>query len=368
MSPLSVAQLLSASQHSFDLVIFDEASQLPVEDAVGAIARGKQLVVVGDRNQLPPTNFFSVMSGTMAAPIADDGTPLFEDSESILEDFMGSGAPMTRLKWHYRSALESLINFSNVSFYDGELYTFPSVKTDSHASGLSFEHISDGVYEGKGLNLIEARRVADAVVSHAKNTPELSLGVGTFNLRQQVAIQDELELRRRQDPGLESFFSRNKREPFFVKNLENIQGDERDAIFLSVTYAKDANGVLRYNFGPLNGENGWRRLNVLTTRARKSMRVFSSIKGNEINPVHATSQGPQLLRDFLFYAECGRLNRSIASTASETESPFEREVYMELTRRGVKLQPQVGVAGYRIDFVVIDDSMPGRYLFGIECD
>jgi very-short-patch-repair endonuclease len=368
MSPLSVAQLLDGKQLPFDLVIFDEASQLPAEDAAGAIVRGQQLVVVGDPKQLPPTNFFSVMNGTVAAPIGEDGTPLFDDSESILEEFMGSGAPMARLKWHYRSAHESLINFSNVSFYDSDLYTFPSVETDSQAKGLSFEYVPDGVYEGKGLNLMEARRVADAVVRHAKTQPDVSLGVGTFNLRQQMAVLDELEVRRRQDPSIEPFFARDKREPFFVKNLENIQGDERDVIFLSVTYAKDANGVMRYNFGPLNGENGWRRLNVLTTRARKSMRVFSSIKGDDINPVHASSPGPQLLKDFLTYAQHGRLNRTIASAAAETESPFEREVYMELSGRGVKLQPQVGVAGYRIDLGVIDEVLPGRYLCGLECD
>ncbi|HYY98486.1 MAG TPA: DUF4011 domain-containing protein, partial [Pyrinomonadaceae bacterium] len=376
MSPLTVAQLLEGREHPFDLVIFDEASQLPAEDAVGAIGRGRQLVVVGDPKQLPPTNFFSVMSGTVMAPVGEDGLPLFEDSESILEEFMGSGAPTARLKWHYRSAHESLITFSNVSFYDTDLYTFPSVELGAHAAGPSFEYVPDGVYEGKGLNMAEARRVVDAVVRFAKEQlarkergeEELSLGVGTFNLRQQLAVQDELEVRRRQDPSVEPFFSRAKREPFFVKNLESIQGDERDVIFLSVTYAKAADGVLRYNFGPLNGENGWRRLNVLTTRARRQMRVFSSMKGDEINPVHAASQGPQLLRDFLLYAEHGRLNSTTASAAAQTESPFEREVYTELTRRGVNLQPQVGVAGYRIDLGVLDDVTSGRYLCGIECD
>jgi very-short-patch-repair endonuclease/DNA polymerase III delta prime subunit len=376
MSPLTAAQLLDGRAPGFDLVIFDEASQLPAEDAVGAIARGRQLVVVGDPKQLPPTNFFSVMSGTVAAPVGEDGTPLFEDSESILEEFAGSGAPMTRLKWHYRSAHESLINFSNVSFYDSDLYTFPSVETDSRHAGLSFEYVADGVYEGKGLNMTEARRVADAVMRFAKEQAarrergeaELSLGVGTFNLRQQLAVQDELEVRRRQDASTEWFFTRGRREPFFVKNLENIQGDERDVIFLSVTYAKDANGVLRYNFGPLNGENGWRRLNVLTTRARQGMRVFSSMKGDEINPAHATSQGPQLLRSFLLYAERGQLDSTTAAAGAQTESPFEREVFNELTRRGLLLQPQVGVAGYRIDFGVRDEETPGRYLCGIECD
>jgi very-short-patch-repair endonuclease len=368
MSPLTVAQLLDGGGPSFDVVIFDEASQLPSEDAVGAIVRGRRLVVVGDPKQLPPTNFFSVMSGQAPAEVGEDGTPLVEDSESVLEEFLGAGIPRSRLRWHYRSTHESLITFSNVSFYDADLHTFPSVETASHASGLVFEHVPDGVYEGKGLNLVEARRVVDAVVRHAKEHPDVSLGVGTFNLRQQLAIQDELELRRRQDPSLEPFFGRDRPEPFFVKNLENIQGDERDVIFLSVTYAKGRDGRLRYNFGPINGENGWRRLNVLTTRARRRMVVFSSMKGDDINPASATSRGPQLLREFLLFAERGQLQSVTASVAADAESEFERQVMEELARRGIHVQPQVGAAGYRIDMAVVDDEMPGRYVCGIECD
>ncbi|HVH13880.1 MAG TPA: DEAD/DEAH box helicase, partial [Longimicrobium sp.] len=326
MSPLTVAQLLEGGTPSFDVVIFDEASQLPSEDAVGAIVRGRRLVVVGDPKQLPPTNFFSVMSGQADAALAEDGTPLVEDSESVLEEFMGAGVPRTRLRWHYRSTHESLITFSNVSFYEAELHTFPSVETASHAAGLAFEFVPDGVYEGKGLNLVEARRVVDEVVRHAREHPEASLGVGTFNLRQQLAIQDELELRRRQDPSLEPFFARDRAEPFFVKNLENIQGDERDVIFLSVTYAKSRDGRLRYNFGPINGENGWRRLNVLTTRARRRMVVFSSMKGDDINPASALSRGPQLLREFLLYAERGQLQSTSAAATADAESLFEQQV------------------------------------------
>jgi very-short-patch-repair endonuclease len=368
MSPLTVAQLLDGGNPSFDVVIFDEASQLPSEDAVGAIVRGRTLVVVGDPKQLPPTNFFSVMSGQAPAELAEDGTPLVEDSESVLEEFMGAGVPRTRLRWHYRSTHESLITFSNVSFYDADLHTFPSVETASHAAGLAFEHVADGVYEGKGLNLVEARRVVDAVVRHAKEFPEVSLGVGTFNLRQQLAIQDELELRRRQDPTLEPFFSRERAEPFFVKNLENIQGDERDVIFLSVTYAKNRDGKLRYNFGPINGENGWRRLNVLTTRARRRMVVFSSMRGDDINPSSSASRGPALLREFLLYAERGQLQSAVATIAADAESLFEQQVMDELVRRGIQVQPQVGAAGYRIDMAVVDDEMPGRFVCGIECD
>lgn len=376
MSPLTVAQLLDGSVPPFDVIIFDEASQLPPEDAVGAIMRGTQLVVVGDPKQLPPTNFFSLAADGTGGPVGEDGQPIVEDSESILEQFMGAGVPMSRLKWHYRSTHESLISFSNVQFYDADLYTFPSVATGNETGGLQLEYVPDGVYEGKGLNAIEARRVADEVVRFAKEQlertargePTQSLGVGTFNLRQQLAIQDELEQRRRADPSIESFFDRGVREPFFVKNLENIQGDERSVIFISVTYAKAADGRLRFNFGPLNGENGWRRLNVLVTRARERMRVFSSMRGEEINAAGTTSRGANLLREFLIFAERGKLESVSASLGADAESPFEHEVFTELTNRGFRVVPQVGTAGYRIDLGVLDDAAPGRFLCGIECD
>ncbi|GLC25155.1 DUF3320 domain-containing protein [Roseisolibacter agri] len=376
MSPLTVAQYVPGDRPTFDLVIFDEASQLPVEDAVGAVSRGARLVVVGDPKQLPPTNFFAASLGQADVARGEDGSPIYEDSESILEEFMGAGVPMSRLKWHYRSAHESLINFSNVSFYDADLHTFPSVETASATAGLQFRHVAQGVYEGKGLNLAEARAVVDEVVRFARQQlerraagePTQSLGVGTFNLRQQLAIQDELEQRRRDEPALEAFFDRGVHEPFFVKNLENIQGDERDVIFLSVTYAKGPDGRLRYNFGPLNGENGWRRLNVLTTRARQRMVVFSSMRGEEISAAATASRGAQLLREFLSYAEHGRLESAAASRAADTESPFERDVLQELTNHGLTLVPQVGVAGYRVDLGVLDDATPGRFLCGIECD
>ena len=327
MSPQTVAQLLDADLSKFDLILFDEASQLPTEDAIGAIIRGKQLVVVGDPKQLPPTNFFAVANGQVNFERDEDGEPIFQESESILEEVQSSGVPSSRLKWHYRSSNESLITFSNVSFYDSDLFTFPSNETDAYKTGLQFEFVHDGLYEGKGLNAIEARTVADAVVKHFQTNPNETLGVGTFNLRQQIAIQDELELRRRNDVSLEPFFDRSQHEPFFVKNLENIQGDERDAIFLSVTYAKAHDGRLRYNFGPLNSENGWRRMNVLTSRARKTMRVFSSIRAEDIRLEDTASKGAKLLRDFLRDAEHRLLDRPSISAAAETDSPFELEVY-----------------------------------------
>jgi len=372
MSPLTVAQFLAGEAPSFDVVIFDEASQLPSEDAAGAIIRGRQLVVVGDPKQLPPTTFFAGNQHTLS----EESQSQVPDPESVLEEYMGAGMPMSRLKWHYRSAHESLINFSNVSFYDAQLCTFPSVETVSSRGGLQFEFVDTGLYEGKGLNPAEAKRVADAVVEFAKlqflrrETGEQlqTLGVGTFNLRQQLAIQDELELRRRADPSLEPFFDRSGHEPFFVKNLENIQGDERDVIFISVTYAKGSDGKLRHHFGPLNGDNGWRRLNVLVTRARRQMRVFSSMRGDEINLAATNSGGARLLREFLLYAERGRLESAIESLGASADSPFEREVASELTLRGMKVTPQVGVAGYRIDLGITDEEIPGRFICGIECD
>lgn len=368
MSPLTVSQLLDDEANKFDLVIFDEASQLPTEDAVCSILRANQVVVVGDPKQLPPTNFFAVQSGQVNAPIGEDGLPLYEDTQSILEEVMGAGVPQSRLKWHYRSAHESLITFSNVKFYDSELYTFPSVEIDSADSGLHFHFVEKGMYEGKGLNHIEAREVADAVVEHFKTTPSLSLGIGTFNVAQQVAIQDELEHRRRNDPSIEPFFDKSKAEPFFVKNLENIQGDERDVIFLSVTYGRAADGKLRYNLGPLNGENGWRRLNVLTTRARRLMRVFSSIRGDEINLNETASNGARLLKEFLSYAEHRNIDSGLLARKREYESLFESDVVTELAKRGFNIVRDVGVCGYRIDLGVLNHEGTGRYICGIECD
>ncbi|MEO7674984.1 MAG: AAA domain-containing protein [Pyrinomonadaceae bacterium] len=323
----------------------------------------------GRSKQLPPTNFFAVQSGQVNTVDGEDGLPLYEDTQSILEEVMGAGVAQSRLKWHYRSAHESLITFSNVKFYDSELFTFPSVEIDSIDSGLHFQWVAEGVYEGKGVNHIEAGVVADAVVEHFKSSPQLSLGVGTFNVAQQLAIQDELEHRRRSDPTLEPYFEKGRFEPFFVKNLENIQGDERDVIFLSVTYGRAADGRLRYNLGPLNGENGWRRLNVLTTRARKLMRVFASMKSDEINLNETASIGAGLLKEFLRYAERRNIDSAIMLGADrEHGSLFETDVAAELIKRGFTVAREIGACGYRIDIGITNAQGSGRFICGIECD
>lgn len=367
MSPMTVAQTLDP-KYPFDIVIFDEASQLTCEDALGAIVRGKQLVVVGDPKQLPPTNFFSVQLGEIEVPEGDDGEQAFQDLESILELAQAAGFHGAQLRWHYRSRHESLIAYSNQNFYDSSLLTFPSVDRAVGHFGLSFEHVADAKYEGKGTNTKEAERVVAAVLRHAQEHPTRSLCVGTFSLPQQLRIQDLLERERRTNPALEAFLALDKPEPFFVKNLESIQGDERDVVFLSVTYGRGVDGKIRYNFGPLNGQSGWRRLNVLTTRAREQMRVFSSMRADDMT-VGDQMRGAVLLRDFLKYAETGVLAAGPMVTAmAETESPFEQEVLSALSARGVQLVPQVGVAGYRIDFGVTDSEVPGRFVCGIECD
>jgi very-short-patch-repair endonuclease len=367
MSPLSVSQFLVPTS-DFDLVVFDEASQLPTEDAVAAISRGKKLVVVGDPKQLPPTNFFAIQAGAAMSPVDDDGAPVLEETESVLEEFQGVGLHQAHLEWHYRSAHESLIQFSNERFYGNRLVVFPSAATDSPDRGVRFEFVDGGRYEGAGLNSMEARRIAGAVIEHFRTTPDLTLGVGTFSQRQQMAVWDELERARREDPSLEEYFDRARAEPFFVKNLENIQGDERDVIFLSVTYGKQADGKLRYNFGPLNRENGWRRLNVLVSRARKQMRVFSSLRASDINPSSVATQGPALLADFLRFAETGKLMSTSTGAAADAESPFEHEVGEALADMGYLVDRQVGVGAYRIDIGVRHRDRPGVYLAGIECD
>lgn len=367
MSPMSVSQFL-APDMVFDLVVFDEASQLPTEDAIAAICRGKQLVVVGDPKQLPPTNFFTVQIGATNPAVDENGDPVLEETESVLEEFQAAGLHQAHLEWHYRSAHEALIQFSNERFYDNRLVVFPAAVAEGPEFGLRFEYIPEGRYEGAGVNPIEAQRVAAAVIKHLRTRPHETLGVGTFNQRQQLAILDELERYRREDPSLEPFFDRAAHEPFFVKNLENIQGDERDVIFLSITYARQADGRLRYNFGPLNKQEGWRRLNVLVSRARRRMQIFSSLKATDINPTAAASQGPALLRDFLQFAETGRMQVTSRSSAAAAESLFELEVGEVLQSMGYLVDRQVGVGSYRLDLAVRVPERPGRYLAGVECD
>jgi very-short-patch-repair endonuclease len=366
MSPISVAQYLDPAHSPFDLVIFDEASQVPTCEAVGAIARGKEAIIVGDPNQLPPTSFFMTMNTD-----DDDGLDI-KDLESILDDCLAIRMPEEHLRWHYRSQHESLISFSNYQYYNNSLHTFPS--PDDLTPAVKIVYV-EGVYDrGKSK---QNRAEADAIVAEVVKRlldPELSkrnIGVVTFSQAQQRLIEDLLDEQVRQNPEIECFFNSSVEEPVFVKNLENVQGDERDVILFSVGYGPDAQGRISYNFGPLNREGGWRRLNVAVSRARQEMMVFSTLRSDQLDLSRTNAKGVADLKAFLEYAERGKQALYMQHTATadaEHDTLFEEQVSLALKEKGYKVQAQVGCSGYKIDLAIVDPDRPGRYLLGIECD
>ncbi len=365
MSPMSIATYIPQGSLKFDLVVFDEASQVKPVDAFGAIIRGSQSLVVGDSKQLPPTSFFD----SLVENDDEDDYESVGDTESILSLFLGKGAPERMLRWHYRSRHDSLIAVSNNEFYDNRLVVFPTPGRNPLARGLRLHHLPDTAYErGKTRsNPEEAKAVARAVIEHAKTYPDLTLGVVAFSTAQRDAIELQLELLRRTDSSCEIFFKENVREPFFIKNLENVQGDERDVIFISIGYGKTAEGYMAMSFGPLNRDGGERRLNVLITRARLAMDVFSNFTADDIDLNRTQARGAVALKNFLAFAKTGILLQP-HSSGKEPDSPFEEEVIKALVQNGVEVEPQVGTAGFFIDIGVKDKKFPGRYILGIECD
>ncbi|AET91708.1 putative DNA helicase related protein [Burkholderia sp. YI23] len=371
MSPLSIAQFLEPGAIEFDLLVIDEASQIEPVDALGGIARSKQLVVVGDDRQLPPTRFFSRMTTEVEVDEDDDEAYVAGagDVESILSLCIAKGMPQMMLRWHYRSRHQSLIAVSNQQFYQNRLFVVPSPYTTESGMGLRFNHVPSGTFDSGGsrVNREEARTIAAAIVDHVRTNPERSLGVAAFSLQQKIAIQDELELLRRRHPEIEAFFTDHPNEPFFIKNLENVQGDERDVIFISVAYARNSTGYLPMKFGPVGSDGGERRLNVLISRAKIRCEVFSSITAEDIDLERAKGKGVAALKVFLNYAATGRL--AVATrTDRELDSPFEEEVLRSLTAEGMTVHPQVGIAGFFVDLGIVDPESAGRYLLGVECD
>ena len=372
MSPLSVAQFLQPGGMTFDLLVMDEASQIQPVDALGAIARCRQVVVVGDPQQLPPTAFFSKMVGSSDESEEDEGAARVGDIESILGLFTARGLPMRMLRWHYRSRHQSLIAVSNRQFYENKLFIVPSPYLQEAGVGLRFHHIPDGIFESgtTRTNPVEAKTVARAIVAHAVANPELSLGVAAFSAAQRRAIVDQLEiLRRSLPPEHEAFFQRHPAEPFFIKNLENVQGDERDVIFISVGYGPTAPGLKPpMRFGPLGQEGGERRLNVLISRAKRRCEVFASMTDEDIDPDFAsTRKGVFAFKLFMHFARTGRMAMAEA-TARDHDSVFEEQVAEALQSRGYQVHRQVGIAGFFIDLAVADPEHADRYLLGIECD
>lgn len=368
MSPLSVSQFLDPERFVFDLVIFDEASQVRTEDSIGAIYRGKQTVVCGDDKQLPPTSFFE---GILSDEYYETTEDTFDEYESILQAITAAGVTPIMLRWHYRSRHESLIAFSNHQFYGDKLVTFPSAVDSSPDLGVKFVYVPNGIYDRgkKRDNRIEAEKVIDLIVSHLMNSPGKSLGVVSFSISQSNTIEDLVEKMRKEHPEFEKFFAEDRLEGFFVKNLENVQGDERDVMIFSVGYGRDAQGRLTMNFGPLNREGGQRRLNVAITRAREKVFLVSSIKAQDFDLTQLSVPGVLQLHKYLQYAEQGsKALEFISSSGGEYESPLEAKVAEEIKNLGYGVRAQVGCSGYRIDLGVIDPARPGQFILGVECD
>ncbi|AWJ94440.1 DNA helicase (plasmid) [Azospirillum baldaniorum] len=373
MSPLSVAQYLPPEMPAFDLVIFDEASQITPWDAVGAIARGTQVVVAGDPKQMPPTSFFDRGAGA-----EEDDSEVEADHESILEECLGARLPQRRLTWHYRSRHESLIAFSNHRYYDGDLITFPAPVTRD--TMVTLRQVPGAWSRGKNRNnQVEAEAVVTEVVRRLldpafvdEKGDRLTLAVITLNSEQQKLIEDLLDRARRRYPELEPYFAEDAPEPVVVKNLETVQGDERDVILLGIAYGPETPNAptMAMNFGPLNREGGWRRLNVAVTRARREMVVFTSFPPDLIDLNRTSSSALRDLRHFLEYAERGTraLGEASAGSAGGSNACFEQAVARGLRDRGWTVVPEVGVSRFRIDLGVVHPDRPDDYLIGVECD
>jgi len=376
MSPLLVAQLLPNGS-SFDVVVFDEASQVTPAGAIGALARAPQAVVAGDRKQLPPTPFFISTAGDGDDDVADEEIEAVddftEDIESVL-DVMGSLFPPpngTRtLEWHYRSRDERLIAFSNAqtSLYEHALMTFPGTSVDGAVTHVLVPHV-DGHHDKTASSTAEVGCVAELVAEHARTRPHESLGIIAFGIGHANRIDEALRIARKTGAALDAFMaSRPGDEPVFVKNLERVQGDERDAIVISVGYCKTSDGRMNYNFGPINRDGGYRRLNVAVTRAKRRMTVVSSFSLADMDPARLNSEGPQMLGRFLEYAQSGGSNLGVHSRSHVELNPFERDVTAQLSAAGIPLVPQYGASGYWIDFAAKHPTRPGQMVLAIEAD
>ncbi len=383
MSPISVAQFLPPGRVKFDLLVIDEASQVRPEEALGAIARAKQIVVVGDQKQLPPTSFFDRLADDSREEgdddVPDEGDPLppasVAELESVLTLCEARGLRASMLNWHYRSRDPSLIAVSNREFYKDRLFLPPTPLQMDERFGLKFTRVA-GVYISRsrgrgraGTNRKEADAVAKALALHARNSPDLSVGIVTFSKAQADMMGDVLELERRQDGLLDKFMREGRSEDVFVKNIENVQGDERDVILISVGYGPhEPDGRLAsMNFGPVNSDGGERRLNVLFTRARVRCEVFASFDPAEIDLSRTSRDGPRILKRFLEFAKSGELDQRLV-TGKDADSPFEEDVARAIALLGFKADLQVGSAGFRIDIAVRHPERAGEYVLAVECD
>lgn len=363
MSPLSVAQFIDTDADKFDLIVFDEASQMPTYEAVGAIARGKNVIIVGDPKQMPPTSFFSVNT-------IDEDNIEMEDLESILDDCLALSIPSKYLLWHYRSKHESLIAFSNSEYYDNKLMTFPS--PDNIESKVRIVNINGYYDKGKSRqNRAEAQAVVDEIARRLRSEElrKKSIGVVTFSIVQQALIEDLLSDLFIFYPELETL-ALECDEPLFIKNLENVQGDERDVILFSVGYGPDAEGRVSMNFGPLNRAGGERRLNVAVSRARYEMIIYSTLRSEMIDLNRTSSIGVAGLKRFLEYAEKGTRSTisSVPRQLSEATVSIETIIADRLRSLGYTVHTDIGCSGYKIDIGIVDTENTSNYQLGIICD
>ncbi len=368
MSPLSVSYFLEAETYRFDMVIFDEASQIFPQDAIGAIFRAKQVIIAGDSKQLPPTNFFSASTSNDADFDIEDDEEEEINFDSILEEASNS-LPNRSLLWHYRSRFEELISFSNQQIYQNNLITFPSSMIHTADTGVEYVYVKNGVYENR-CNRAEAQEIVRMVAEHIKKHPDRSLGIIAFSESQQSVIEDEINKFRTRNPFNERFFDENKDEPFFVKNLENVQGDERDTIIFSICYAKNAQGRMYMRFGPLGHQGGERRLNVAITRAKHNIKLVGSILPEDIDLSKTNSEGVRMLRSYISFAMNG--NSALPKTEKKNSlyeiDTFSEQIGKFLTSRGCSVKMNVGSSDYTIDIAVEHPKKPGHYIAGIECD
>ncbi|GAA0432234.1 DUF3320 domain-containing protein [Lentibacillus halophilus] len=364
MSPLSVAQYLDPSFPRFDLIIFDEASQLPTSEAIGAMGRGKNVIIVGDPKQLPPTDFFGTKQ-------EEDNFDL-QDLESVLDDSLAIRLPQKHLRWHYRSEHESLISFSNNQFYENKLVTFPSI--DDIHSRVSFRNVG-GVYDrGKTKqNKMEAEAIVNEIFKRLADPEKQhqSIGVVTFSQPQQTLIEDMIDERLKQDASLEKYFTDEVEEPVFVKNLENVQGDERDVILFSVGYGPDQTGHMTLNFGPLNREGGWRRLNVAVSRAKKEMMIVASMEPDQINLSRTKAEGVHSLKAFMEFAKKGNLALTMENRPNSKQvnsNVIIPKIQTALQKHGYEVETNVGNSAFKVDLAVVDKGNNRQYLAAIQLD
>lgn len=372
MSPLVVSQVLPLQQ-LFDVVIFDEASQVPPADAIPSVVRGKRVVVAGDERQLPPTSFFASASAEdeteEGLEIGENGevaVTLTDGYESIL-DSLAAALPFRSLEWHYRSQDERLIAFSNAHIYSSSLTTFPGAHVDGVLDHVAVPHVP-GLTGSEESAAAEVQAVVDLVLEHARQRPEESLGVITMGIKHADRIETAIRQAVAANRDLDQFFTEDHPERFFVKNLERVQGDERDAIILSIGYGKAPDGRMMYRFGPLNTKGGERRLNVAVSRAKRRMTLVSSFTHHDLDAAKLASRGAQLLGQFLAFMSSKGTELGSSATLPPQLNPFEMDVRDRLTQAGIPLTAQHGVSGYRIDFAAAHPTQPGRMVLAIEAD